>query len=46
MKPPITQAIVDEIDTFLATHFGIIINYDIKYRMGLGGGSVVEEDEE
>ena len=43
---------LDEIDTILAEHYGFtpeeldfIINYDIKYRMGLGGGSA-EEDEE
>ena len=43
---------LDEIDTILAEHYGFtpeeldfIINYDIKYRMGLGGGSVEEDDE-
>ncbi len=43
---------LDEIDTILASHYGFtpeeldfIINYDIKYRMGLGGGSAEEDDE-
>ena len=43
---------LDEIDTILASHYGFtpeeldfIINYDIKYRMGLGGGSAEEEEE-
>ena len=47
-KDPI--AFVDEIDTVLAKHYGFIeeeldfiINYDIKYRMGLSGGSGEEE---
>ncbi len=50
--PRKSKALADEIDTILATHYGFtpeeldfIINYDIKYRMGLGGGSA-EEDEE
>jgi hypothetical protein len=37
------KPIIDEIDTVLAAHYGFteeeldfIINYDIKYRMGLG----------
>jgi hypothetical protein len=40
-----TIHIADQIDTILAQHYGFteeeldyIINYDIKYRMGLGGG--------
>jgi len=40
MKP-----IINQIDMLLAEHYGFteeeldfIINYDIKYRMGLGGG--------
>lgn len=43
----------DEIDKVLAQHYGFteeeldfIINYDIKYRMGLGRASGTEEDEE
>jgi hypothetical protein len=50
--PRKSKALADEIDTLLATHYGFtpeepdfIINYDIKYRMGLGGGSAEEEDE-
>ena len=50
--PRKSKALADEIDTILASHYGFtpeeldfIINYDIKYRMGLGGGSA-EEDEE
>jgi hypothetical protein len=47
----LTKPLIDQIDTLLAKHYGFteeeldfIINYDIKYRMGLGGGSA-EEDE-
>lgn len=46
-----SKPLIDQIDTILAKHYGFteeeldfIINYDIKYRMGLGGGSA-EEDE-
>jgi hypothetical protein len=49
--PKYSKPLIDKIDTLLAEHYGFteeeldfIINYDIKYRMGLGGGSV-EEDE-
>jgi hypothetical protein len=48
--PKMSKSIIDGIDTILATHYGFteeeldfIINYDIKYRMGLGGGSAEEE---
>ena len=41
--PKFSKSIIDEIDTALAQHYGFtdeeldfIINYDIKYRMGLG----------
>ena len=41
----LSQPIIDEIDYVLAEHYGFtdeeldfIINYDIKYRMGLGSG--------
>ena len=41
--PRLSKAIIDEIDAILAQHYGFtdeeldfIINYDIKYRMGLG----------
>ncbi|HUW32941.1 MAG TPA: hypothetical protein VM223_15140 [Planctomycetota bacterium] len=44
------KPIIDEIDRVLAKHYGFtdeeldfIINYDIKYRMGKGGGE--EEDD-
>jgi len=44
----LSKSIIDKIDTVLAKHYGftdeeldIIINYDIKYRMGKGSG---EED--
>jgi len=44
-KISLSKPIIDQIDTFLARHYGFteeeldyIINYDIKYRMGLGGG--------
>lgn len=50
--PRKSKPIIDSIDSAYATHYGFtpeeldfIINYDIKYRMGLGGGSA-EEDEE
>jgi hypothetical protein len=46
-----SKHIIDKIDTILAVHYGFtleeldyIINYDIKYRMGLGGG-IIEDDE-
>ena len=42
--PRYSKPIIDEIDRVLAEHYGFtddeldfIINYDIKYRMGLGG---------
>ena len=42
--PSESKPILDEIDRVLAQHYGFtaeeldfIINYDIKYRMGLGG---------
>jgi hypothetical protein len=45
-----SKPIIDQIDTLLAEHYGFteeeldfIINYDIKYRMGLGGGGDAEE---
>ena len=45
-RPAQAKAKVDEIDRVLAKHYGFtdeeldfIINYDIKYRMGLGGGT-------
>ncbi len=47
-----SKAIIDEIDRVLAKHYGFtdeeldfIINYDIKYRMGINGGGDAEEDE-
>ncbi len=47
-----TKPILDEIDRVLARHYGFtdeeldfIINYDIKYRLGLGGTSVAVEDD-
>jgi hypothetical protein len=42
-----SKPIIDEIDRVLAKHYGFtdeeldfIINYDIKYRMGIGGSAV------
>jgi hypothetical protein len=42
--PKLSKPIIDQIDAILAEHYGFteeeldyIINYDIKYRMGLGG---------
>ncbi len=47
-----SKPILDEIDAVLAEHYGFteeeldfIINYDIKYRMGLGRSSGEEEEE-
>ena len=48
--PKRSKPIIDEIDRVLARHYGFtdeeldfIINYDIKYRMGLGGDDGEEE---
>ncbi len=50
--PKSSKVIADEIDTVLAEHYDFteeeldfIINYDIKYRMGLSGGSDDGSDE-
>jgi len=52
-RPRACKPIIDQIDTLLAEHYGFtpeeldfIINYDIKYRMGLSGGSAEEVDDE
>lgn len=52
IKASSSKTLIDQIDTLLAKHYGFteeeldfIINYDIKYRMGLGGGSAEEDDE-
>lgn len=51
--PKFSKPIIDEIDRVLAQHYGFtdeeldfIINYDIKYRMGLVKGKGEEESEE
>jgi hypothetical protein len=48
----LSKPIIDEIDTVLAHHYGFteeeldfIINYDITYRMGLGGGTGADDEE-
>ena len=48
--PRYSKPIIDEIDRVLARHYGFtdeeldfIVNYDIKYRMGLGAGEGKEE---
>ena len=48
--PRYSKPIIDEIDRVLARHYGFtdeeldfIVNYDIKYRMGLGAGEGEEE---
>jgi hypothetical protein len=48
--PKLSKPIMDEIDQALEKHYGftdeeldLIINYDIKYRMGRGGGDTGEE---
>jgi len=47
-----TKPLIDQIDTLLALHYGFteeeldfIINYDIKYRMGLSGGAEAGEED-
>jgi hypothetical protein len=49
--PSKSKPIIDQIDTILAKHYGFteeeldyIINYDIKYRMGIGGTAVDGDD--
>jgi Eco57I restriction endonuclease. len=51
LSPRKSKHIIDKIDRVLATHYGFtgeeldfIINYDIKYRMGLGDKSSEEEE--
>jgi hypothetical protein len=51
--PKLSKPIIDEIDRILACHYGFteeeldyIINYDIKYRMGLSGGDSGEGGDE
>ncbi len=51
-RPSLSKDTIDEIDAVLAEHYGFteeeldfIINYDIKYRMGLSGGSGEDNDE-
>ena len=50
-QPRLSKSIVDEIDCLLARHYSFtdsqldcIINYDIKYRMGLIGVEYIESD--
>ncbi len=52
MKALNSKRIIDEIDRALAKHYGFtdedvdfIINYDIKYRMGLAGSDGGDEEE-
>jgi hypothetical protein len=47
--PKYSKSVIDEIDSVLGRHYGFtddetdfIINYDIKYRMGLGGEDAEE----
>jgi hypothetical protein len=49
-KPSVAKSIIDQIDTILAEHYGFteeeldyIINYDIKYRMGIDGEASDDE---
>lgn len=51
-KISLSKPIIDQIDVVLATHYcfseeelDYIINYDIKFRMGLGSGNDDEEQE-
>ena len=48
----LSKPIIDDIDQVVGKHYGFtdeeldfIINYDIKYRMGINGGGDTEEDE-
>jgi hypothetical protein len=50
--PKLSKAIIDEIDTVLAKHYGFtdeeldfILNYDIKYRLGLGRNGGADDDD-
>jgi hypothetical protein len=50
--PKHSKYIIDEIDRALARHYGFtdeetdfIVNYDIKYRLGLTGEQASEDDE-
>jgi hypothetical protein len=50
--PKRSKPIIDRIDTILAKHYGFteeeldyIINYDIKYRMGIGGSAEGGDEE-
>jgi hypothetical protein len=50
--PKLSKPIIDRIDTLFATHYGFteeeldyIINYDIKYRMGLSGSAEGGDEE-
>jgi hypothetical protein len=51
-KISLSKPIIDEIDTILTGHYGFteeeldyIINYDIKYRMGLSGAAEGGDEE-
>ena len=51
-SPSKSKPIIDEIDTVLAKHYGFtdeeldfIVNYDIKYRLGLGRDATDEDDD-
>jgi hypothetical protein len=50
-RPSLSKTLIDVIDTVLGDHFGFtqeqldyIINYDIKYRMGLNGEEADADD--
>lgn len=52
-RPRTAKEIIDEIDAVLAQHYGFteeeldfIVNYDIKYRMGLSGGTAGANEDE
>ena len=52
-EPRRSKSIIDEIDKVLGDHYGLsdeeldfIINYDIKYRLGVAGNGESEEDAE
>ena len=51
-KPRLSKSIVDRIDMILAQHYQLnheqldfIINFDIKYRMGLTSEVLLDEDD-
>ena len=47
-----SKLLIDEIDTILAKHYGFteeeldfVLNYDIKYRLGLGRNGAADDED-